>query len=124
MSGGPEFLEVEQPFMDQLAMMGWKLITGSLDHPSVTGRETFREVFILDDLKKALKRINAYVRELDRETREKDRAKREKRKVRSLRAIQSYVKQNFPHTTLGRDKLVSYLKENHNDEYEAFYKNS
>ena len=58
MSGGPEFLEVEQPFMDQLAMMGWKLITGSLDHPSVTGRETFREVFILDDLKKALKRIN------------------------------------------------------------------
>lgn len=51
-------------------------------------------------------------------------AKREKRKVRSLRAIQSYVKQNFPHTTLGRDKLVSYLKENHNDEYEAFYKNS
>lgn len=58
MTGGPEFLEVEQPFMDQLAMMGWKLITGSLDFPSVTGRETFREVFILDDLKKALKRIN------------------------------------------------------------------
>jgi type I restriction enzyme R subunit len=58
MSGGPEFLEVEQPFLDQLAGMGWKIITGSLDHPSVTGRESFRDVFILDDLKRALKRIN------------------------------------------------------------------
>ncbi len=38
--------------------MGWKVITGSVDHPSVTGRDSFREVLIKDDLAKALKRIN------------------------------------------------------------------
>ena len=58
MSGGPEFIEVEQPFLDQLASMGWKIIMGSTDHPSVTGRESFREVLIKDDLRKALARIN------------------------------------------------------------------
>ncbi|MBL9027441.1 MAG: type I restriction endonuclease subunit R [Myxococcales bacterium] len=58
MSGGPEFTEVEQPFLDQLVSMGWKLVTGSVDHPSVTGRESFREVLIKDDLAKALRRIN------------------------------------------------------------------
>ncbi len=58
MSGGPEFENVEQPFLDQLASMGWKLVTGSVDFPSVTGRETFREVRIHDDLAKALRRIN------------------------------------------------------------------
>ena len=31
---------------------------GSVDHPSVTGRESFREVFIKDDLRKAIARIN------------------------------------------------------------------
>ena len=41
MTGGPEFLEVEQPFLDQLVSMGWKMIMGSVDHPSVTGRESF-----------------------------------------------------------------------------------
>ncbi len=58
MTAGPEFTEVENPFLDQLASMGWKLITGSVDHPSVTGRENFREVFVKDDLAKALRRIN------------------------------------------------------------------
>lgn len=58
MSGGPEFENVEQPFLDQLVSMGWKIVTGSLDHPSVTGRESFREVVIHDDLRKALRRIN------------------------------------------------------------------
>jgi type I restriction enzyme R subunit len=38
--------------------MGWKHTTGSIDEPSVSGRETFREVLILDDLRKALVRIN------------------------------------------------------------------
>jgi len=55
---GPEFEYVENPFLDQLASMGWKVITGSVDHPSVTGRENFREVLIRDDLAKALRRIN------------------------------------------------------------------
>lgn len=55
---GPEFDYVENPFLDQLASMGWKIIMGSVDHPSVTGRASFREVLIRDDLGKALKRIN------------------------------------------------------------------
>ncbi len=58
MSGGPELSYVENPFLDQLASMGWKLIAGSVDHASVTGRESFREVLIKDDLAKALRRIN------------------------------------------------------------------
>ncbi len=58
MSGGPEFTEVEEPFLEQLASMGWKVITGSVDHPSVTGRDNFREVLIRNDLAKALCHIN------------------------------------------------------------------
>ncbi len=58
MSGGPEFTDVESPFLDQLASMGWKLVTGSVNHASVTGRDNFREVLIKDDLAKALRRIN------------------------------------------------------------------
>jgi type I restriction enzyme R subunit len=57
-SGGPEFTEVEGPFLDQLASMGWKVVTGSVDHPSVTGRDNFREVLIKDDLVKAIRRTN------------------------------------------------------------------
>ena len=55
---GPEFREVEEPFLDQLVSMGWKVISGSTVFPSVTGRETFREVLIRDDVVKALRRIN------------------------------------------------------------------
>jgi len=58
MSTGPEFEHVEQPFIDQLMSMGWKHITGSLDHPSVTARENFREVLLVPDLRKALIEIN------------------------------------------------------------------
>ena len=64
MSGGPEFERVEKPFLDQLVDMsagggvGWKHTTGNRDHPSVTARDTFREVLLLDDLRKALVRIN------------------------------------------------------------------
>ena len=58
MSSGPEFERVEQPFIDQLVSMGWKFTTGNLDHPSVTGRENFRQVLLLDDLRKALVHIN------------------------------------------------------------------
>ena len=54
MTPGPEFAEVEQPFIDQLVSMGWKFTTGNLDHPSVTARENFRQVLLLDDLRKAL----------------------------------------------------------------------
>jgi type I restriction enzyme R subunit len=58
MSGGPEYVEVEKPFLDQVALMGWKVVTGNLDYPSVTGRETFREVLMKDVLRAALRRIN------------------------------------------------------------------
>ena len=58
MTAGPEFTLVEEPFLTQLASMGWKVVTGSLDHPSVTGRESFREVLIRPDLRDALRRIN------------------------------------------------------------------
>lgn len=60
MTGGPEFTDVEQPFLDQLAGMGWKVVTGNLDHPSVTGRESFREVLLVSDLKQALRRVNLH----------------------------------------------------------------
>ena len=58
MSFGPEFEEVEQPFVDQLISMGWKYTTGNPDHPSASGRESFRDVLLLDDLRRAILRIN------------------------------------------------------------------
>ena len=58
MNSGPEYTQVEQPFIDQLVSMGWKHTTGGLDIPSATDRESFREVIIEDDLKKSLITIN------------------------------------------------------------------
>ena len=58
MTAGPEFETVERPFIEQLVAMGWKHTTGNLDFPSATSRESFREVLLLDDLRKALRRIN------------------------------------------------------------------
>lgn len=58
MSTGPEFRQVEEPFIDQLISMGWQFTTGNVDFPSATGRDSFREVLILDDLRKAIRRIN------------------------------------------------------------------
>jgi type I restriction enzyme, R subunit len=57
-TGGPEWTEVEQPFLDQLASMGWKIVTGSTEFPTASGRSSFREVLTKDDLRKALRRIN------------------------------------------------------------------
>ncbi|MEQ1501777.1 MAG: type I restriction endonuclease subunit R [Myxococcota bacterium] len=64
MSGGPEKAKVEDPFVDQLVRMvspsgaEWHQVTGSHDHPSVTGRESFRDVVMLQELKESLRRIN------------------------------------------------------------------
>jgi len=58
MSTGPEFTLVEKPFLDQLVDMGWKHTTGQLDHMPSGGRESFSEVLLGDDLRKALRRIN------------------------------------------------------------------
>lgn len=65
MSAGPEYDKVERPFVDQLSSMPddegrklWKWTTGNLDYPSATGRTSFKEVLLLDDLRKALRAIN------------------------------------------------------------------
>jgi hypothetical protein len=42
MSGGPELSQVEQPFLDQLASMGWKVVTGSVDFPSARPAQSGR----------------------------------------------------------------------------------
>ena len=55
---GPEFQKVEAPLIAQLVRMGWKHTTGNLDHPSVTGRGSFREVLLLGELRAAITRIN------------------------------------------------------------------
>jgi type I restriction enzyme R subunit len=58
MSTGPELEEVERPFIDQLVLMGWDYTAGDLDHPTATGRESFREVLLREDIYQALYRIN------------------------------------------------------------------
>ncbi|MCA9610518.1 MAG: type I restriction endonuclease subunit R, partial [Myxococcales bacterium] len=58
MTGGPEWAEVESPFLDQLASMGWKIVIGNLDEPSVTGRESFRDVLMKQDLRRKLREVN------------------------------------------------------------------
>ncbi|WP_437620623.1 type I restriction endonuclease subunit R [Sorangium sp. So ce1151] len=58
MSGGPEYNQVELPFIDQLIALGWKYIGGSVDHPTVTGRSSFRDVLLEHDLRHVLRSIN------------------------------------------------------------------
>jgi hypothetical protein len=56
MNSEPEFTMVESTFIDQFITIGWKLVAGNLDHASVTGRESFREIPIEPDLHKAIER--------------------------------------------------------------------
>ena len=58
MSAGPEFVEVERPFLDQLGSMDWQTILGDIDRPSTTRRASFREVLLSEDLRVALRTIN------------------------------------------------------------------
>ena len=39
-----ELDEVERPFVEQLAGMGWRWVKGDLDHPAASGRSSFTEV--------------------------------------------------------------------------------
>ena len=55
---GPEFTEVELPFIQQLEQEGWDYIEGSLDSPSVTHRETFAQVIMEPLLRERLLAIN------------------------------------------------------------------
>ncbi len=58
MNIGPEYTDVEVPFVGQLVRLGWKHIAGNVDNPTVTGRPSFRDVLLKSDLRKALERIN------------------------------------------------------------------
>ncbi len=55
---GWELEDVEKPFVTQLQGMGWTHVEGSLDAPSVTGRNSFAEVIQEGVLRKKLAEIN------------------------------------------------------------------
>jgi type I restriction enzyme, R subunit len=58
MTVSPERDLVELPFVDQLVSMGWRHTTGNVHDPTATGRASFRDVLIRDDLARALERLN------------------------------------------------------------------
>lgn len=53
-----EYTKVEQPLLQQLADMGWEWLEGDIDVPYLTERQNFREVLLVDRLRKAMHRIN------------------------------------------------------------------
>lgn len=55
---GPEYAEVEKPFIDQLVGQGWNFISGSVEDPSFTYRESFAEVVMAPLLREQLRAIN------------------------------------------------------------------
>jgi len=55
---GPEFTEVELPFIRQLKQEGWDYIEGSLEEPAVTHRESFAQVVMEPLLRERLVTIN------------------------------------------------------------------
>jgi type I restriction enzyme, R subunit len=57
-ASGPEFTRVEKPLIDRLAAMGWTYTPGDLDAPTATGRDSFRDVLLENDLRQVLARIN------------------------------------------------------------------
>ncbi|WP_346796702.1 type I restriction endonuclease subunit R [Halomonas sp. Bachu 37] len=55
---GPEYTEVEKPFIDQLVGQGWEYLVGSLDDPATSHRESFAQVVMEPLLRERLHRIN------------------------------------------------------------------
>ncbi|CAM3506701.1 type I restriction endonuclease subunit R [Halomonas lysinitropha] len=55
---GPEYTDVEKPFIDQLMGQGWEFLTGSVDDPAVTHRESFAQVVMEPVLRERLCQIN------------------------------------------------------------------
>lgn len=55
---GYELEDVERPFVEQLAALGWKHVQGELDDPHVTGRNGFSEVIQTGLLREQLRAIN------------------------------------------------------------------
>jgi type I restriction enzyme R subunit len=58
MTTGAEFVQVERPLVQQLVELGWCHIADSKADPSTTERGSFREIFLEDRLRAALRRIN------------------------------------------------------------------
>jgi type I restriction enzyme, R subunit len=57
-STGPEYAEVEKPLLDQLAGLGWQVLTGSKSDPAVTERDSFRGPVLEGRLRTALLTLN------------------------------------------------------------------
>ena len=55
---GPEYKDVEKPFIDQLVSQGWEFLAGSVDDPAVTHRESFAQVVMEPLLRQRLRDIN------------------------------------------------------------------
>ncbi|MBD3895457.1 type I restriction endonuclease subunit R [Halomonas sp. ML-15] len=57
---GPEYTDVEKPFIDQLVGQGWEFLAGSLDDPGATHRESFSQVVMEPVLRERLRKINLH----------------------------------------------------------------
>ncbi|WP_284893330.1 type I restriction endonuclease subunit R [Cobetia amphilecti] len=55
---GPEYTDVEKPFIDQLVGQGWEYLAGSVSDPTVTHRGSFSQVVMEPLLKDQLSKIN------------------------------------------------------------------
>ena len=55
---GPEYTDVEKPFIDQLVWQGWEYLAGSVDDPAVTHRESFAQVIMEPLLRERLRRLS------------------------------------------------------------------
>ncbi|MCG5517072.1 MULTISPECIES: type I restriction endonuclease subunit R [unclassified Ectothiorhodospira] len=55
---GPEYTDVEKPFIDQLVGQGWDFLAGSVDNPAVTHRDSFAQVVMEPLLRRQLRAIN------------------------------------------------------------------
>jgi type I restriction enzyme R subunit len=55
---GPEYQEVELPFIRQLQVQGWEYVQGALDDPAATARTNFTEVIQERVLREQLYRLN------------------------------------------------------------------
>ncbi|AHK78158.1 restriction endonuclease subunit R [Ectothiorhodospira haloalkaliphila] len=55
---GPEYTDVEKPFIDQLVGQGWAFLAGSVDDPAATHRDSFAQVVMEPLLREQLRAIN------------------------------------------------------------------
>lgn len=58
-----EFTVVEQPFTQQLELLGWTPVVGHIGVPDLTERNSFNQTILEERLKKALQKINPWMGE-------------------------------------------------------------